>query len=71
MLLVGYASACRRSELVAFDVEHLKFTREGLTLTIIGSSISVVEACQVTLSLNLTSIVASKSSIRTVFKPAS
>jgi integrase len=34
LLLVGYASACRRSEVVAFDVEDLKFTREGITLAI-------------------------------------
>jgi len=34
LLLVGFAAALRRSELVGIDVEHLAFRPEGLTLTI-------------------------------------
>jgi len=34
LLLIGFAAALRRSELVGIDVEHLTFRPEGLTLTI-------------------------------------
>lgn len=34
LLLVGFAAALRRSELVGIDVEHLAFRPEGVTLTI-------------------------------------
>ena len=34
LLLVGFAAALRRSELVGIDVEHLAFRPEGLALTI-------------------------------------
>jgi len=34
LLLLGYAGAFRRSELVALDCEDLRFTREGVTITI-------------------------------------
>ena len=34
LLLIGFAAALRRSELVGIDVEHLAFRPEGLTLTI-------------------------------------
>ncbi|MXP64744.1 integrase [Roseomonas sp. M0104] len=34
LLLLGFAGALRRSELVAVDREHLRFTTEGLTLRI-------------------------------------
>jgi integrase len=34
MLLVGFAAALRRSELVALDREDIRFTREGLVLTL-------------------------------------
>ena len=37
ILLFGYASAMRRAEIVALDIEHLKFAREGLTATIARS----------------------------------
>jgi site-specific recombinase XerD len=30
LILIGFAGALRRSELVAFDVEHLVFTRDGV-----------------------------------------
>ena len=34
LLLIGFAAALRRSELVGIDMEHLAFRPEGLTLTI-------------------------------------
>lgn len=34
LLLIGFASACRRSELVALRVDDLRFNNEGLTLTL-------------------------------------
>jgi site-specific recombinase XerD len=34
LLLVGFASACRRSEIVALDVEDLQFTSDGLVVTL-------------------------------------
>jgi site-specific recombinase XerD len=34
LLLIGFAAALRRSELVGIDIEHLTFRPEGLTLTI-------------------------------------
>lgn len=34
LLLLGFAGAFRRSELVALDCEDVRFTREGLTVTI-------------------------------------
>jgi site-specific recombinase XerC len=34
LLLVGFASALRRSELVAIDVEHLRTTSVGIRLVI-------------------------------------
>ena len=34
LLLVGFAGAFRRSELVALDLEDIRFTREGLTVLI-------------------------------------
>ncbi len=34
LLLLGFASALRRSELVGLDVAHIKWTREGMTLLI-------------------------------------
>jgi integrase len=37
LLLVGFAAALRRSELVALDFEHLAFSSEGLTLTLARS----------------------------------
>ena len=37
ILLVGFAAALRRSELVALDREDIRFTREGLVLTLRGS----------------------------------
>lgn len=37
MVLLGFAGALRRSELVGLDVEHLKWSREGLTLLIVRS----------------------------------
>lgn len=37
LLLVGFVGAFRRSELVALDVEGIKFTREGAVITYRGS----------------------------------
>jgi integrase len=37
LLLLGFAGAFRRSELVALDVEHLEETAEGLRVRIAGS----------------------------------
>jgi integrase len=37
LLLMGFAGAFRRSELVALDVENIQETREGLTITITKS----------------------------------
>jgi integrase len=37
VLLVGFAGALRRSELVALDVAHLKVSDEGFTVTIVQS----------------------------------
>ncbi|MDO9713836.1 site-specific integrase [Paracraurococcus lichenis] len=37
MLMLGYAGALRRSELVAIDREHLSFTAEGLRLRLLRS----------------------------------
>jgi integrase len=37
LFLVGFAGALRRSELVGLDIEHLKWTREGVTLLIVRS----------------------------------
>jgi site-specific recombinase XerD len=34
LLLLGFATASRRSELVALDVEDLRFNRDGLTVTV-------------------------------------
>ena len=34
LLLLGFAAALRRSEISAIDVEHLRFTPEGLVLTL-------------------------------------
>ncbi|MFC0385554.1 tyrosine-type recombinase/integrase [Muricoccus vinaceus] len=34
LLLVGFAGALRRSELVGIDREHLRFTSEGMTVLI-------------------------------------
>ena len=34
LLLIGFAAALRRSELSAIDIEHLRFTAEGLVLTL-------------------------------------
>jgi integrase len=34
ILLIGFAAALRRSELAAIDVEHLRFTADGLVLTL-------------------------------------
>jgi len=37
IFLLAFAGALRRSELTALDVEHVKWTREGLTLLIVRS----------------------------------
>ncbi|WP_260867111.1 site-specific integrase [Paenibacillus sp. Y412MC10] len=37
LLLIGFAGALRRSELVNLDVEHITVTKEGLTLLIVSS----------------------------------
>jgi site-specific recombinase XerD len=37
LLLLGFTGAFRRSELVALDVEHLRFSEEGLTVVYFGS----------------------------------
>ncbi len=37
LLLLGYAGAFRRSELVALDVEHLRFTKRGLYVWIVAA----------------------------------
>jgi integrase len=37
LLVVGFTGALRRSELVALDVEHLRWTREGMVLHIRSS----------------------------------
>jgi len=37
LLLLGYAGAFRRSELVALDVEHLKFSKKGLYVWIVAA----------------------------------
>jgi integrase len=34
LLLIGFAGVLRRSELVAIDREHLRFTAEGMTVLI-------------------------------------
>ena len=34
LFLTGFAGALRRSELVAIDAEHLRFTRDGMTIAI-------------------------------------
>jgi integrase len=34
LLVVGWASACRRSELVAFDVADVRFVKEGIELSV-------------------------------------
>ena len=34
VLLIGFAGAFRRSELVALDCEHVEITRDGLVITI-------------------------------------
>jgi integrase len=34
LILLGFAGACRRSELVALDVTDLAFSRDGLTVTL-------------------------------------
>lgn len=34
LLLVGFAGALQRSELVGIDREHLRFTSEGMTVLI-------------------------------------
>ena len=37
LFLLGFAGALRRSELVGLDLDHLRWTREGVTLLIIRS----------------------------------
>ena len=37
LLLLGFAAALRRSELVALDVADLKFVNQGLLVTIVSS----------------------------------
>lgn len=37
LLLIGFATACRRSELVAIMVEDIEFNRDGLTITLYNS----------------------------------
>lgn len=37
LLVIGWAAALRRSELVELDVEHISFTKDGLILTIAQS----------------------------------
>lgn len=34
LLVIGWAGALRRSELIGLDVEHIRFTRDGLVVTI-------------------------------------
>jgi integrase len=37
LFLLGFAGALRRSELIGLDLEHLKWTREGVTLLVVRS----------------------------------
>jgi len=37
IFLIGFAGALRRSELVGLDVEHIKWTKDGVTLLIVRS----------------------------------